>query len=309
MSGGPVKLGHMFEAGLVGLLIRLLRPLSPPAASRLGSAMLGAIGPLIPTSRIADMNLCLAMPELGPAARRKIIRQCWQNLGATAAELVRIGEIGPLIPGAPGPGFSVLGWDEHVAPVLARGGPVIFFTGHLGNWEILSPSAFAQGLDLGFMYRAASNGLVDDMIQRLREANFGRKLKMFAKGRAGARAAYAHLAKGGALGLLVDQKLDTGLSVPFFGQDAMTMDALASFALKFRCPVIPAYVQRIGPARFNVICEAPLALPAGDDQGDAALAVTLAMNQILERWIRQEPGAWLWLHRRWPKDCYKTRRR
>ena len=84
---------------------------------------------------------------------------------------------------------------------------------------------------------------------------------MFAKGAAGGRAAYAHLLKGGHLGLLVDQKLDTGLSVPFFGHDAMTMDALASFALKFRCPVIPTYVDRIAPARLRVTCEAPLALP------------------------------------------------
>ncbi|WP_297489923.1 lysophospholipid acyltransferase family protein [Acidocella sp.] len=296
-----VRLSHRVEAAIVWLLIKLLRPLSPATASRLGAAVAGAIGPFIPTSKLADKNLRLAMPELNAAQRRQIVKECWQNLGATAAELVRIGDIREIPRGAPGPGYTIIGWDEHVAPALAHGGPSVFFTGHIGNWEILPASAHAHGLEIGYMYRAASNKLVDAMVMDLREANFGRKITMFAKGAAGGRAAYAHLLKKGHLGLLVDQKLDTGLAVPFFGHSAQTMDAMASFALKFRCPVIPTYVERIGPARLLVICEAPLPLPDTGDKAADALALTTTMNEILERWIRAKPGAWLWLHRRWPK--------
>jgi KDO2-lipid IV(A) lauroyltransferase len=309
MSQTKVTLAHRAEAAAVWLLIQALRPLSPVTASRIGAAVAGCIGPFIPTSKIADKNLRLAMPELNLAQRRQIVKECWQNLGQTAAELVRIGEITEIPLGAPGPGYTVIGWDEHVGPALAAAtankGPVILFTGHLGNWEILPAAAHAHGMNMGYMYRAAGNPLVDAMIMQLRESNFKRKVLMFAKGAAGGRAAYAHLLKGGHLGLLVDQKLDTGLSIPFFGHDAMTMDALASFALKFRCPVIPTYVERIAPARLHVTCEAPLALPdSGDKQADM-LALTTTMNQILERWIRHKPGAWLWLHRRWPKPLYR----
>jgi KDO2-lipid IV(A) lauroyltransferase len=304
-----VTLAHRAEAAVVWVLIQLLRPLSPVTASRVGAAVAGAIGPLIPTSKIADQNLRLAMPELDAAQRRIIVKQCWQNLGQTAAELVRIGEIRDIPLGAPGPGCTVIGWDEHAGPALAAaaatGKPVLFFTGHIANWEILPASAFARGFDLAFMYRAAGNPLVDAMIMRLRESNFKRKLTMFAKGAAGARAAYAHLLKGGALGLLVDQKLDTGLCVPFFNHDAMTMDALAKFALRFRCAVIPTRVDRLAPARLTVTCEAPLALPDSGDSTADALALTATMNRTLERWIRANPGAWLWLHRRWPKALYR----
>lgn len=309
MTEPRIKFAHRAEAALVRTLIAVLRPLSPATASRIGAAVAGTIGPLIPTSRIADINLRLAMPELDAAARRRIIKQCWQSLGATAAELVRIGDIKNIEPGAPGPGYSVSGWDEHAAPTLAAyEGPAIFFTGHLANWEILPAAAHDRGVELGFMYRAASNRLVDDMLMRLREANFGRAITMFPKGAAGARAAYAHLLKGGRLGLLVDQKLDTGLEIPFFNRPAMTMDAMASFALRFRCPVIPTLVQRTGPARLHVTCEAPLVLPdSGDKQADL-IALTTTMNQTLERWIRANPGSWLWLHRRWPKPLYREMR-
>jgi KDO2-lipid IV(A) lauroyltransferase len=102
--------------------------------------------------------------------------------------------------------------------------------------------------------------------------------------------------------MLNDQKLDNGIAVPFFGRDAMTAPALASFALKFRCPIIPVHVVREGPARLHVICEPPLTLPeSGDKQADV-LALTTETNRILERWIREKPGSWLWLHRRWPKN-------
>ena len=84
---------------------------------------------------------------------------------------------------------------------------------------------------------------------------------MFAKGSAGAREAFAHLRAGACSGMLVDQKLNEGLAVPFFGRPAMTTPALAQFALRFRCPVIPVHPVRLGPARFRVICEPPMALP------------------------------------------------
>jgi len=35
-----------------------------------------------------------------------------------------------------------------------------------------------------------------------------------------------------------------------------------------------------------------------------ASALTQAVNDRLETWIRAKPESWLWLHRRWPKDVY-----
>ena len=103
--------------------------------------------------------------------------------------------------------------------------------------------------------------------------------------------------------MLIDQKLNNGIEAPFFGRPAMTAPALASFALKFRCPVFPVHVVREAPARLHVIFEPPMDLPdSGDKQADV-LAMTTAANLILERWIRERPGAWLWLHRRWPREC------
>ena len=283
-------------------LVRLLGLLPPASASRLGGAVAGFVGPFLPVTRkVGDANLRLAMPEISAAGRKLILRQVWQNLGHTIAELVCLRAMRQVPAGSLEPGYVLEGWAEHVAPHLAPGQPALFFTGHTGNWEVMPLIADTQGVNFGFMYRAPSNKLVDELLGQLRRNAYASPVQMFAKGAAVARAAYAHVRNGGALGFLVDQKLDTGLSVPFFGKPAMTMDALASFALRLRCPVFPIHVKRLGPARLHVACEPPLRLPESGDRQADALALTTEVNHIVENWVRQAPGDWLWLHRRWPK--------
>lgn len=299
-------MAHRAEALAVRAMLWLFRRLSLEAASRLGGWVARRAGPLIPVSKVGHRNLMLAMPELSAARRREIIAETWENLGRTAAELARIGDLHQT---ASGPGYIVTGWEENVAPAIAGGGPAIFFTAHLGNWEIIPAAAFSRGVDLGFLYRAASNPLVDDIILRLREANFGRKMAMFPKGGSGARGAYKFMAQGGRLAILVDQKLDNGISVPLFGREAMTAPSMAVFAMKFRCPVLPVHVVRIGPARLQVICDPPMEIADTGDKDADVRTMTEAMNRTLERWIRAAPGDWLWLHRRWPKPLYTTGRK
>ena len=47
---------------------------------------------------------------------------------------------------------------------------------------------------------------------------------------------------------------------------------------------------------------AVMALPHTNDRTADVYALSLAMNATLERWIREQPESWLWLHPRWPKD-------
>ena len=277
--------------------IGALRLLSPVAASNLGGWVARLVGPFLPASRVALRNLSLAMPELGAAAHRAIMRGSWENLGRTAAELPHLARLRRT---AAGPGWECSD-DTVLRQLSARTGPAILFSGHLANWEIGFPVAAALGLDVSWFYRRASNAGADRAIQDLREEAAGHRVPMFPKGSEGAKAALKHLRGGGLLGMLVDQKLNEGIPVPFFGRLAMTTPAIAQFALRFDCPVVPIHAIRLGPARFRVVCEAPMVHSnTGDRVADVA-AMTLAINETLERWIRQQPECWLWLHRRWPK--------
>ena len=100
---------------------------------------------------------------------------------------------------------------------------------------------------------------------------------------------------------MVDQKLNTGIAVPFFGRPAMTAPMPAQLALRFKCPLVPIRFERLPGVRYRVTFCEPLELPDSGDKDADALALMTEINQILESWIRERPEQWFWVHRRWPK--------
>ncbi len=291
------NLQFSIEAAAAGLLIGLMRRLGPTRASNLGGAIARTIGMHLPVTRVGDANLQRALPAMDAATRRVTLRSVWDNLGRVAAELPHIANLGP---SDAGPGWVVEG-SGILATLVAQGGPVIFVSAHIGNWEFLPAIAARYGIAMSNFYRAAKNPLVDRMIIDLRMCAAG-AVPNFPKGAQGARAALLHLGRKGYLGMLVDQKMNDGIPAPFFGRMAMTAPAAAAYALRFRCPLVPAHTQRLGPARMRLIIEPPMRLPETfDRQKDIAL-LTAEINAVLEGWIRERPGEWLWLHRRWPRE-------
>jgi len=301
-----MKTAYRIEYAVARACLALLRALPPATASNVGGMLGRLIGPLLPPSAVAHANLKVAMPELDAAARRRVVRGVWENLGRTVAELPHLANLQRDT--SSGPGFEVR--NEHIIRrIAAEGGPAVFCSAHIGNWEFLPAAVASVGLPFGGVYRAAANPLINKLIQQLRGAAGSRDQPLFSKGSAGARRAMAHIARGGRLGLLVDQKMNDGIEARLFGLPAMTAPAAAAFALRVRCPVVCGHVERIGPARLCLVAEEPLELPdTGDRQTDIAL-LTQLINDQLEGWIRARPESWLWLHRRWGKDVVPVRQR
>ncbi len=276
------------EAALASGLLWLLGRLSPVAASNLGGWVARLIGPLLPVSRVADANLRRALPGLDPVARRRIILGVWDNLGRTVGEMPHVGRLA----------IEIVGADIGHA-VAASGRASIAISAHFGNWEILPRVAAEFGVALGTFYRPASNPQVDQVIQAMRQAAVP-GARYFAKGAKGAREGTAMLRAGGVVGMLVDQKLNDGIAVPFFGRDAMTTRAPAALALHFNAALIGIRCERIGPAKLRVTIEAIDKPPTTGNRDADILALTTAINARLEGWVRARPQDWLWLHRRWP---------
>ncbi len=291
------SLRYLMEA--LGFLaaFAVVRPLPIDAASNLGAFLGRTIGPRLPVSRRARANLRLAFPEKSEFEIEEIRDGMWDNLGRTATEFPHLGRITALDSGR-------VEWAEmttvHALRDQNKAG--ILVSGHLANWEILV-TFVRHGMDITIVVRDPNNPLVRGLIRRIRGvAGSDHPLK----GRTGAKESLAALRQGRILGILFDQKLNTGIPVRFFGVEAMTTDAPAKFALHFGCPLVPICVERTGPGRFRVRAEAPLALPdTGDRPADVA-QVMEKLNRILEGWIRERPEEWFWVHRRWPETVYRT---
>jgi KDO2-lipid IV(A) lauroyltransferase len=261
-------------------------------ASAIGGRLARWVGPSLGISKRARLNLKAAMPELSAPEIDRIVLGMWDNLGRVVAEYPHLPDIEVF---APNGRVEAIGF-ENADRALAEGRPVIFFAGHLANWEIAAMSPMQHGMDIAQIYRTANNPLVDRMITRLRTWTG----ELIPKGAAGSRRALAALRNGRNLGMLIDQKLNNGIAVPFFGRPAMTSPVLASFALRFDCAVLPARMERLGGAKFRLTIHPPLDLPRTGDRDADVLTLMTSVNETLERWIRARPEQWLWVHRRWP---------
>jgi KDO2-lipid IV(A) lauroyltransferase len=287
-----LRLGHALQGAALAALWGTFRMLPVERASAIAGVLARTIGPRLAVSRIARRNLARVFPAMNVAEIETTVRAVWDNLGRVAGEFPHVGALDV---------FSdprvVIEGVEHIDRLRDDGKPGIFFTAHIGNWELAAITVTQRGIPLGVVYRAANNPTADALIRKGR-ANLPGEL--LPKGRDGAKRALAILARGGHLGLLPDQKMNDGIAVPFFGRPAMTAPALAQFALKYNCPLVPIHVVREGGFRFRVIVEPPLEVrPTGDRHGDVA-AITTEVNRVIEGWVRATPGQWLWLHRRWP---------
>lgn len=293
---------HRIETMLTSSIVYALRLLPPTISSTLCGRTMRRIGPRLPVSRIADRNLQLAFPDLAQEDRRWIVRDCWENLGRTVGEFPHIGRLPENSPS--GAGWRVVG-AEHLREAHASGRPVIFFSGHIGNWELMPPVVARYGLPFASFYRAASNPGVDRLIHGLRREAMGTDVPMFPKGAKGARGALKYLSNGGNLGILGDQKMNDGIEAKLFGHSAMTASAAAVFALRHDALIVTGHVRRDGPARLVLIVDPPFLPEKTHDRSADVLALTQRLNDRLETWIRDIPSSWLWLHRRWDKSLYR----
>ena len=283
--------------GLASHLFFILVQLLPIRwASALGGWLGRTIGPRLGITNRARRNLAIAFPEITSQEKERLILDMWDNLGRTVMEYPLLGRI------------RVDGNDPHVEIIGAEyldilrddGMPCIFFSGHIGNWELNAICINSRGLSSHFVYRAPNNPYVEKLFQRrhLKDGN------LIPKGPKGARMALKLLAEGGHLGMLVDQKMNDGIPSSLFGHDAMTAPALAQFALKFDCPIVPIRGERLQGLSFRITCYPPLEVKKTGNRQSDIQKITNDVNAILEGWIREQPAQWLWLHNRWPDEIH-----
>lgn len=270
----------------------ILRRLPFGVVSALGGILASTFGPMLGPSKTARENIATAFPEKNEAERAMILREVWENLGRTAFEFAVMDHL----LAERGKRRVEIEGQANIDAAFATGKPVLFFGAHLGNWELLPVSAGIIGFGVHVFYRAPNNPLLQNLFTKRSSPG-----ELIPKGAPGAKRAFTLLKRGENLGILVDQKLNDGIAIPFFGRDALTGTALAEFALRFDAPMVPIQCIRLPGARFKLIYHPALGITkSGDKKADVSQIMT-DVNAMMESWIREHPGQWLWLHKRWPK--------
>ena len=253
--------------------------------------------------RIAERNLTLSFGKKTDKERTEIARSVFRNLGRVLAEFSFIPRLTEKNIGQ----YVSLEGAENFYRAYKKGKGVLFLTAHFGNWEWMAasfPLLFHRPCHV--VVRPMDNRFFDDLVERLRtwtgnrtipkEKSMGRILRL--------------LKEGEVVGVLLDQNVapQEGIFVDFFGALACTNVGMALLALKTGAPVVPAFNTRQADGRYRVVFEPELQLIRTGDKDRDVEKNTELFTQVIERYIRENPDHWFWLHQRWKTRPWQAKR-
>ena len=258
--------------------------------------------------RTGERNLELAFPEMPAPERERLLRSSFRSLGRLLGEFSKFPRATP---------ESLRRMVEYDRVGLAylreaerekRG--VIFLTGHLGAWELLSFGWSALEYPINFLVRPIDNPRIEGLIEGIRTRFGNRAIDK----KSAARHALRVLREGGTLGILADLNTqpNEGVFVPFFNHLACTTAGVATLALRTNAVVIPTCAIWDEKRRLYFFHgDPPVELVrTGDDRRDIEVNTAL-FTAAIERMVRLYPDQWLWIHKRWrtrppgEKDLYR----
>jgi Kdo2-lipid IVA lauroyltransferase/acyltransferase len=289
--------GAAVGALTIGML-RTTRYFDPIKTANLFGRVTRSIGPRLREQRIGRANLTAAFPEKSPEEIETILAGVWDNLGRVGAEFAHLDHIWEHDPARPEDSRIAIQQRTHelFAQLRLDGKPALIFASHLGNWELPALAAVAHGLDAAILYRRPNIASADRIIQEMRAVKMG---TLIPSGRDAPLRLAEALQRGQHVAMLVDQYLNSGVEVTFFGRKTKANPTLARLLRQVECPVHGVRIIRLPNHRFRAELSEEVP-PVRDASGQIDIQGTMqAVTSVVEGWIREYPDQWLWLHRRW----------
>lgn len=289
------NLQNQSELLAVRSLLSAIGALPLETSLRFGKSMGKFIGSRFPKlRRIARRNLEIALPELPETEKERIIRGTFESLGrhlgfVSHFKRFRHEDIHNLV--------EIIG-REHFDKAFDAGKGILFFTGHFGSWEVFHLLSPAFGYGMNVLVRRIDNPLVENHIESFR-TKFGAVTLDKTKS---ARKMFRVLEGGELLGMMADLNVQEkeGVFVDFFGVPASTTTSIAKLALHTGAALMPAFaVWDEAKRKYVVHLETPIEYEKTLDADEDIKNLTQAITNVVEKYVRQYPEQWLWIHKRW----------
>ena len=240
---------------------------------------------------IVMQNLSSAFPELSQNELEKLVRLFYNNLSDILIEGIKSFTMS----------HTQINKRHHILnseildPYFDQGKSIIAVTGHYANWEWGSLSAGLQtNYNIVAFYKPLSNKWID-MFLRWSRSRFGTTLASISET---TTAFEKFKSKKTIFIMAADQspaKAEKAYWVNFLGRDTAFLHGPEKHARSNDYPVFYVDIQRIkrGYYQLKLSClvENPLILNEGE--------ITEKFAKRLETSIKNNPGNWLWSHRRW----------
>ena len=236
---------------------------------------------------IAAVNLSLCFPELSAGERDTILAEQFISMGIGVLEMA-------MSWWAPARRLKKLARVEglqHLQDALDRDKGVILLSAHFTTLEI-GGRLLALHAPFHVMYREHKNAAFDRVMKSARIRHFGKAIP-----RGDLRGMLRSLQHNMPVWYAPDQDYgrEQSIFVPFFGIPAASITATSRLARLSGAAVVPFFQTRLPGARGYRLTLYP---PLDNFPGASVEEDTQRVNDIIEARIREQPGQYLWAHRR-----------
>ena len=271
---------------IISIFFILFKVLGLRMASNFSKIIFSLLGPFFRSKKTINKNILKALPNLSNSEINKISRTMWGNYGRILSEYMFLSEF-RFKDNIEIKGQQIL--DE----LKENNERVIFVSGHFNNFELMAMQIEKSGINLAAIYRPLNNKFLNYFMEKIRKKYICKN--QIKKGSSGTRQLLSLFKKGSSIALMIDQRVSEGILSKFFKNEALTTTIPAQFVKKFRCKIVPIYIERIEDIDFRLTVHAPINF----SEDETIDTITLKLNSLLEKMILQNPGQWIWSHNRW----------
>ena len=284
------KFFYLIEFILIKLFFFILIIIGYKNGSNLGDFIGRLFGPIFRSKKLIENNL----EQSGIVDKKnysKITRKIYGNYGRILAEYpflkaFRNNQLNK---------FIEIDGLENLNKIKKEKKRVVFISGHFNNFELMALQIEKAGINLCAIYRPLNNLFLNKTMEEIRE-NFICK-NQIKKGRSGTRQIIENLKKGNSVALMIDQRVREGMKINFFGKPASTTTIPAQLVKKYKCDLVPIYIERRRNNYFKMFVSEPIKI--GNNK--SIKEITEHLNKILEKMILKNVDQWIWTHDRWKK--------
>ena len=281
---------YFFEFVLVSLLLIIFKILGYKLASNFGFLIGKTFGPLFRSKSLVIDNLKKSNISL-KKTHEQSTDEIFGNYGRIFAEYpfiknFRNGKLEKYI--------QVEG-KQYLDEIKSKNKKVVFISGHFNNFELMAMMIEKYGIDLSAIYRPLNNIFLNKIMEKIRIKYICKK--QIKKGRSGTREIIENLKKGSSIALMIDQRVREGSKVNFFGSLATTTTIPAQLVKKYKCDLVPIYIERRSKFHFKMYVSKPIKV----GESKTIEEITQFLNTVLEQMIVKNPLQWIWTHDRWKK--------
>jgi len=282
-------LKYFIQFLVILILFTIFKILGLRLASYTSSKLLSFVGPFFRSKDLIKSNLLKALPNLKQNEIDQISKKMWSNYGRILAEYIFIKK---LRNSSLKSNIEIKG-QEILDKIKKDKEPVIFISGHFNNFELMAMHIDKSGINLAAVYRPLNNKFLNYIMEKIRIKYICKN--QIKKGISGTRQLLSFFKKKTSIALMIDQRVSQGIKSNFFKQEAFTTTIPAQFIKKFKCKVVPIYIERIKSVNFRLTVHEPLEY----SKNQSIELITSDLNLILEKMILKNPEQWIWSHNRW----------